>query len=58
MIFNQTIIILKELDLATLPKIQLLLSKEVLETLVIGVEDAPLTIQIVPPNFQCKDHRS
>ena len=50
MIFYHAVIIFEQLNPSTLSKIQLLLSNEVLEALVINVDDTPFTVQIVPPD--------
>jgi hypothetical protein len=48
-IMNGYIIILYQFEPPTLPQIQLLLSENILETLMIGVDVARLAIKIMPP---------
>ena len=53
-IMNGQIIIFNQFEPPTLPQIQLFLSENVLETLMIDVNVTRLTIKIMPPQFQGK----
>jgi hypothetical protein len=50
-IMNRQIIIFNQFEPPTLPQIQLLLSKNILETFIIGVNVTSLAIKIMPPRL-------
>ena len=54
MIIDHTIIILDQLQPPFLPHVKLLLGKEVLQALVVCVDLALLTIQVLPQDLQSK----
>ena len=56
MIMQLKIIILDELHPSPLPQIQVSLCKQILQTLVVREHLELLTIKVVPPDFQGKDH--
>src|ERR1044071_8534324 len=56
MVLNSTIIVVQKFDPTTLPYVQVLFVENVLETLVIGVDGAFGTIQVMSPNFQREYH--
>src|ERR1043165_7721286 len=56
MVLNSTIIVVQKFDPTALPYVQVLLVENVLETLVIGVDGAFGTVQVMSPNFQRENH--
>src|ERR1043165_1483484 len=56
MVLNSTIIVVQKFNPTTLPYVQMLLVENMLETLVIGVDGAFGSVQVMSPNFQREDH--
>src|SRR3954469_11593320 len=56
MILHIQIIVLNKLQPSTLPEIQILLSKDILQTLMISKNIIMISNKILPPCFQCMNN--
>ena len=57
MIENREVIVLQELNLTTLPRIEVPLAHDVLKTPMIGIDLTSNYIQVVPPNLKRENYR-
>ena len=58
MVLDGALVIVQKFDPSSLPHVQILLLKDMLETPVIGVNRAPGTVQVVSPYLERENNSS
>ncbi|KAM2100092.1 hypothetical protein ACFX1T_027281 [Malus domestica] len=58
MIFDRAVIVSDKFHPSSLPQVQVSLSKDILEALMISKDAALLTVQVMSPNLQSEHYRS